>query len=164
MLWKQRMQDDTPLLQLRQLSDIESDGPHLAWVNFWLGCEDWVGENQLDPTDCPDYVGLVWDPPLPDWIQIISRDGYPTFLVNSGAHLVDVYGKSCTWYHWRSSEELKENTSLLQLRKCRQARRVQNALLGRGAIMLNRWDPDYDKYEGPWKDLRYEWEGTFDDD
>ena len=159
------MQDDTPLLQLRQLSDIESDGPHLAWVNFWLGCKDWVGENQLDPTDCPDYVGvLMGNSPLPYWIQIISRDGHPTFLVNSGAHLVDVYGKSCTWYHWRSSEELKENISLAQFRKCTSAHHVQNALLGRGIVLLNHWDPDYDKYEGEYKDIRYEWEGTFDDD
>ena len=159
---------NTPLLQLRQLGDIDHnlyihplDMVHSGWVYFRLGCEDWVRENQSDPHDCPDYVGvLLGDSPLPDWIHITSRWDERQFLVESGSHLVDVYGKTCTWYHWRSSEEIRTNISLSRFSECRWAQHVPDTLLGRGAVLLNTDDPDYDKYEGKYKSILNKWAGV----
>ena len=138
---------DTPLLQLRQVSDT---GCHSStpWVYFHNGLEHWVQENQ-QTDDAPDLAGVfMGNYPLPDWIQLVSSrslgiggDDVPMTLVQSGAHLVDVYGKTCTWYHYRGAEDIKENWPFSNASDA-----LDMPVIGRGLVMLNKDDPDYDQY------------------
>ncbi len=144
------MMTDTPLLQLRQSSDNGCGCTHAPWVYFHLGCEQWVQENQQTDGAC-DLVGIfIGNYPLPDWIQLVSsrslgiggKDG-PLFMVQSGAHPVDVYGKTCTWYHYRGAEDVEDSWPF-SASGCT----IQwHSPLGKGLVMLNKDDPDYDKYE-----------------
>ena len=161
---------DTPLLQLRQIDD---DIPYrtkvdVPFVYFHHECEEWVQHNQEDSLSAPDLITIfVGNYPIPDWMKIVSSRSLGIGgievrmpVVENGAHPVDVYGKTCTWYHWRSSEEIRTNISLSRFSECRWAQHVPDTLLGRGAVLLNTDDPDYDKYEGKYKSILNKWAGV----
>jgi hypothetical protein len=134
--------DGSPLLQLRQSSDTGCQRS-VSWVWFHNGLEEWVQENQQTDS-APDLVGVfLGNYPLPDWISI-GKDN--RFVVEEGMHPVDVYGKKCTWYHlycarhtyypkwwlWNSPEKIPLDYT--------------SHKVGRGLVILNKDDPDYDKY------------------
>jgi len=141
-IWAEKEMSNTPLLQLRQIDD---DIPYrtkvdVPFVYFHHECEEWVQHNQEDSLSAPDLITIfVGNYPIPDWMKIVSSRSLGIGgievrmpVVENGAHPVDVYGKTCTWYHYREKEDVKEEWPI-------QYGLHPNVVgLGTGLVMLNK--------------------------